>query len=166
MLGRQALRLTAPPAPPPAPKQWWNSCDGRGRCRQLHPCTLTMPSMAINRNYKLHWSNSARFMVHASINSLHVTRNKVRNRHHLALYFASCISVCNTLLVLRVLCVERPRRTLGVLVPISGGSRVLRESRSISCRSPSQQSAISEQPAFRKLHTTHLPSSPHTVVQQ
>ena len=36
----------------------------------------------------------------------------------------------------------------------------------ISCRSPSQQSAISEQPAFRKLHTTHLPSSPHTVVQQ
>ena len=40
-----------------------------------------------------------------------------------------------------------------------------RESRLISCRSPSQHSAISE-PAFRKLHTTHLPSSPHTVVQQ
>ena len=39
------------------------------------------------------------------------------------------------------------------------------ESRLISCRSPAQQSAISEQPAFRKLHTTHLPSSPHTVVE-
>ena len=36
----------------------------------------------------------------------------------------------------------------------------------ISCRSPSQQSAISEQHAFRELHTTHLPSSSHTVVQQ
>ena len=41
-----------------------------------------------------------------------------------------------------------------------------RESRLISCRSPSQQSAIREQPSFHKLHTTHLPSSPHTVVQQ
>ena len=62
-----------------------------------------MPSMALNRNYKLHWSNNARFKVHSSKTFLHVTRNKLRHRHHLALYIASCISMCNTLLVLRVL---------------------------------------------------------------
>ena len=82
--------------------------------------SATMPSMALNRNYKLRLSNGARFMVHASNNFLHVTRNKLRHRHHLAR-----ISMCNTLLALRVLGVERPRRTLGVLVPISAGSRVL-----------------------------------------
>ena len=54
-----------------------------------------MPSMALNGNYKLRRSNGARFMVDASKNFLHVTRNKLRHRHHLALYSAFCISMCN-----------------------------------------------------------------------
>ena len=33
MLARPALLLTAPPVPPPAPKQWWISRHGRGSCR-------------------------------------------------------------------------------------------------------------------------------------
>ena len=43
------------------------------------PCAFTMPSMALNRNYKLRRSNCACCMVHTSKNFLHVTRNKLRN---------------------------------------------------------------------------------------
>ena len=45
-----------------------------------------------------------------------------RTPHETTQHSASGISVCNALLVL---CVERPCRTRVVLVPISGGSRVL-----------------------------------------
>ena len=101
-------------------------------------------------------------MVHASKNFLHVTWNKLRHRHHLALYSASCISMCNTLLVLRVFGVERPRRTLGVLVPISGGSRVLPQDHGSHVRSRAGRHHSNRQSAnnllFRKLHTTHVPN--------
>ena len=56
-------------------------------------CPSPLPSMALNHNYKLRRRNSARFMVHASKTFLHVTRNKLRHRHHLTLYSASCISM-------------------------------------------------------------------------
>ena len=125
-----------------------------------------MPSMALNRNFKLRRSNCARFMVHASKNSLHVTLNKLRNQHHLALYCASCISVCNTLLVLCLLRVERPRRTLGVLVSISGGSRVLPQDHGSHVRSragrhhSNRQSANNLLSANCRLRTCLHPRTP------